>query len=99
MPAENVFVCPEGQRLRYRGLNRQTQVYVYCSTPAQWRGMGIGITPSSSIAEREGHERVPGDGGHVLLAYHLVGDRAVDDLPAETRLPEALPVRASSAWK
>ena len=56
-----MFACPEGQRLRYRGLNRQTQVYVYYSTPAQSRGMGIGITPSSSIAEREGHERVPGD--------------------------------------
>ncbi len=38
VPAENVFVCPEGQRLRYRGVSRQTQVHVYCSTPTQCSG-------------------------------------------------------------
>ena len=38
VPAENVFVCPAGQRLRYRGLSRPTQMYVYCSTPTQCRG-------------------------------------------------------------
>ena len=34
VPAENVFVCPAGQRLRYGGVSRQTQVHVCCSTPA-----------------------------------------------------------------
>jgi hypothetical protein len=38
VPAENVFVCPAGQRLRYRGLSRPTHMYVYCSTPTQCRG-------------------------------------------------------------
>lgn len=38
VPAENAFYCPQGQRLRYRGLTRRTQSYVYCSTPTQCRG-------------------------------------------------------------
>ena len=38
VPDENVFICPDGQRLRYRGVGRQTQVHVYCSTRAQCRG-------------------------------------------------------------
>ena len=57
-----------------------------------WPSLGVDRERTSvrhrSIAEREGREGVPGDDGHVLLAGHLVGHRAVGDLPPETRLPE-----------
>jgi len=34
-PAENVYYCPEGKPLRYRGQHRSSQGYSYCSTAAQ----------------------------------------------------------------
>ena len=37
-PEENGYYCPQGQLLRYRGLGRQTQCYVYCATPTQCAG-------------------------------------------------------------
>src|SRR5215469_17044635 len=37
-PAENVYYCPEGKPLRYRGLERANQGYAYYSTEAQCRG-------------------------------------------------------------
>jgi hypothetical protein len=37
-PKENTYYCPEGQALRYRGLARAEQGYVYCSTAAQCQG-------------------------------------------------------------
>jgi transposase len=36
-PAENVYYCPEGKPLRYRGRRRDSQGYAYCSTAAQCR--------------------------------------------------------------
>ena len=38
MPEENTYYCPQGQPIRYRGLSRGNQVYVYCSTERQCRG-------------------------------------------------------------
>lgn len=35
VPEENSYCCPEGQPLRYRGLDRTARGYVYSSTPAQ----------------------------------------------------------------
>lgn len=37
-PAENVYYCPQGQPLRYRGQHRDSQGYSYCSTAAQCQG-------------------------------------------------------------
>jgi len=37
-PAENVYYCPEGKPLRYRGQRRDSQGYAYCSTAAQCQG-------------------------------------------------------------
>ncbi len=37
-PAENVYYCPEGKALRYRGRQFANQAYTYCSTEAQCRG-------------------------------------------------------------
>ena len=37
-PAENVYYCPEGKALRYRGQRRDSQGYAYCSTEAQCQG-------------------------------------------------------------
>jgi transposase len=37
VPEENTYYCPEGQPLRYRGLDRTGRGYVYCSTAAQCR--------------------------------------------------------------
>jgi transposase len=37
-PAGNLYRCPQGQPLRYRGLQRRSQGYAYCSTPAQCQG-------------------------------------------------------------
>jgi transposase len=34
-PKENVYYCPEGKPLRYRGLERKSQGYIYYSTEAQ----------------------------------------------------------------
>jgi transposase len=38
VPEENTYYCPQGQPIRYRGLSRGNQVYVYCSTERQCRG-------------------------------------------------------------
>jgi len=38
IPAENVYYCPEGKPLRYRGQHRSSQGYSYCSTAAQCQG-------------------------------------------------------------
>ena len=37
-PAENVYYCPEGKALAYRGRRRESQGYVYRSTEAQCGG-------------------------------------------------------------
>ena len=37
-PAENVYYCPEGKPLRYRGQHRTERGYSYCSTAAQCQG-------------------------------------------------------------
>ena len=37
-PAMNVYHCPEGKQLRYRGLQRSSQGYAYQSTEADCRG-------------------------------------------------------------
>ncbi len=37
-PAANLYRCPQGQPLRYRGLQRGSRGYAYCSTPAQCQG-------------------------------------------------------------
>ena len=37
-PAENVYYCPEGKPLRYRGLQRASRGYAYCATEAQCHG-------------------------------------------------------------
>ena len=37
-PKENVYYCPEGKPLRYRGQSRSSQGYLYCSTEAQCHG-------------------------------------------------------------
>ena len=38
---ENVFRCPQGQTLRYRGMDRQAQGYLYQTTKSQCRGCPI----------------------------------------------------------
>ena len=37
-PTENTYYCPEGKLLRYRGLQRGSRGYAYCSTAAQCQG-------------------------------------------------------------
>ncbi len=37
-PSENAYYCPEGKPLRYRGLQRRSRGYAYCSTAAQCQG-------------------------------------------------------------
>ena len=37
-PKKNVYYCPEGKPLRYRGEKRVSQGYAYCSTEAQCQG-------------------------------------------------------------
>ncbi len=37
-PTENVYYCPEGKPLRYRGQRRDSQGFAYCSTAEQCRG-------------------------------------------------------------
>ncbi len=37
-PGENVYYCPEGKALRYRGRQFANQAYTYCSTEAQCQG-------------------------------------------------------------
>jgi len=37
-PAKNVYQCPEGKQLRYRGLSRATQGFVYQTTEADCQG-------------------------------------------------------------
>jgi len=37
-PTENVYYCPEGKPLRYRGRRRNSRGYAYCSTAAQCQG-------------------------------------------------------------
>jgi len=37
-PAENVYYCPEGKQLRYRGLQRGSLRYAYCATEAHCQG-------------------------------------------------------------
>lgn len=37
-PSENTYYCPQGQPLRYRGQQRGSQGYAYCSTAAQCQG-------------------------------------------------------------
>ena len=38
VPEENTYSCPQGQPLRYRGLSRANQGYLYYSTERQCRG-------------------------------------------------------------
>lgn len=35
LPDANAYRCPAGKLLHYRGLSRQTQQHIYCSTPTQ----------------------------------------------------------------
>jgi transposase len=37
-PVQDVYYCPEGKALRYRGLQRKNQGYAHEATPAQCRG-------------------------------------------------------------
>jgi len=37
-PVENVYYCPEGKALRYRGRQRANRAYAYCATKAQCQG-------------------------------------------------------------
>jgi hypothetical protein len=37
-PQENIYYCPEGKPLRYRGRRRDSQGYAYCSTAGQCQG-------------------------------------------------------------
>jgi hypothetical protein len=37
-PTENVYYCPQGEALRYRGLQRGNQANSYCATEAQCQG-------------------------------------------------------------
>jgi hypothetical protein len=37
-PTEDVYYCPQGKALRYRGLQRSNQAYSYCATEAQCKG-------------------------------------------------------------
>jgi transposase len=37
-PAENVYYCPEGKPLRYRGKRHSSREHVYCSTAARCEG-------------------------------------------------------------
>src|SRR5713226_10465884 len=37
-PQENAYYCPEGKPLRYRGLSRSSQGYIYRATEAQCQG-------------------------------------------------------------
>lgn len=37
-PAEDVYYCPQGKPLRYRGRQRANQAYAYCATEAQCQG-------------------------------------------------------------
>ncbi len=37
-PGENIYYCPEGKALRYRGRQFANQAYTYCSTEAQCQG-------------------------------------------------------------
>jgi len=37
-PGENVYYCPEGKALRYRGRQFANQAYTYCATAAQCQG-------------------------------------------------------------
>ena len=38
---ENVFRCPQGQTLRYRGMDRQAQGYLYQTAESQCRGCPV----------------------------------------------------------
>lgn len=40
-PAENVFRCPQGQTLRYRGKDRQGQGHIYQTAESQCRGCPV----------------------------------------------------------
>ena len=37
-PGENTYYCPAGKALRYRGQQRSSQGYAYCSTEKQCQG-------------------------------------------------------------
>jgi transposase len=37
-PAEDIYYCPQGKALRYRGLKRDCQAYAYSATEAQCKG-------------------------------------------------------------
>jgi len=37
-PTQDVYYCPEGKALRYRGLQRAQRAYAYCATEEQGRG-------------------------------------------------------------
>ncbi len=37
-PAEDVYYCPQGKALRYRGLKRDSQAYAYSATETQCKG-------------------------------------------------------------
>ena len=40
-PVENVFRCPQGQTLRYRGMDHQAQGHFYQTTASQCRGCPV----------------------------------------------------------
>ena len=40
-PVENVFRCPQGQALRYRGMDRQAQGHLYQTAESQCRGCPV----------------------------------------------------------
>jgi len=40
-PVENVFRCPQGQALRYRGMDRQAQGHLYQTVESQCRGCPV----------------------------------------------------------
>jgi transposase len=40
-PVENVFRCPQGQTLRYHGMSRQSQGYIYRTAESQCRGCPV----------------------------------------------------------
>lgn len=40
-PVENVFRCPQNQTLRYRGMDRQAQGYIYQTVESQCRGCPV----------------------------------------------------------
>src|SRR5499425_1317791 len=59
---ENVFRCPQGQTLRYRGMDHQAQGYFYQTAESQCRGCPVKkrCTGGSSFTGMNRHGRRPG---------------------------------------